>query len=237
MPEAAPPAEAVDRFVQEVNAAFPRLQISRQDIRLVHHGLTPAARRRGRVDLLPEPTITRHATRGAPGVISAVGLKYTTARWAAERAVDAACEELGRERGHCRTAETLLPHAAIADVEGRLVEGQRALALDLDADIAAHLASWYGSEAPDVLRHSAQANALDRLDSSTSVLAGEITYAVEHSAAVRLSDVVLRRTSLGSAGHPGRRALLRAAEIMARPLGWTPDRQAEEAADVEKRYP
>jgi glycerol-3-phosphate dehydrogenase len=236
-PETAPPAEAVDRFFQEVNAAFPRLHVSRPDIRLVHHGLTPATRRRGQAELLPEPQITRHAAGGVPGVISAVGVKYTTARWAAERAVDAACEELGRERGHCRTAETLLPHASIADVEGRLVEAQRELALDLDAEIAAHLASWYGSEAPDVLRHSAKDNAVDRLDASTPVLAGEITYAVRHLAAVRLSDVVLRRTSLGSAGHPGPRALARAAEMMAGLLAWTPERQVGELADVENRYP
>ncbi len=236
-PEAAPPLEAVDRFVQNVNAAFPRLQVSGRDIRLVHHGLTPAVRHRGRVELLPEPQITRHAARGAPGVISAVGVKYTTARWAAERAVDAACEELGRERGHCRTGETLLPHAAIADVEGRLMEAQRALALDLEQDIGAHLASWYGSEAPDVLRHCAQAGAVDRLVNSAPVLTGEIAYAVEHSAAVRVSDIVFRRTCLGSAGHPGQDALNRAAKIMGLLLGWTPSREAEEAADAGKRYP
>ena len=81
------------------------------------------------------------------------------------------------------------------------------------------------------------AQLLDRLDESTAVLTGEVEYAVAHSAAVRLGDVVFRRTSLGSTGHPGRTALARAGDVMARRLGWSAERQAEEAAEVESRYP
>jgi hypothetical protein len=56
------------------------------------------------------------------------------------------------------------------------------------------LASWYGSEAPDVLRHSAETNAVDRLDAAAPVLTGEIAYAVRRLGR-RLSDAIF-------AGHP-----------------------------------
>jgi glycerol-3-phosphate dehydrogenase len=69
------------------------------------------------------------------------------------------------------------------------------------------------------------------------VLRAEIDYAVREASAVRLADVVLRRTPLGSTGHPGKAALARAAETMAAPLGWTPEQIAQEIALVEKRYP
>jgi glycerol-3-phosphate dehydrogenase len=52
-----------------------------------------------------------------------------------------------------------------------------------------------------------------------------------------LSDVVLRRTGLGSAGHPGRVALDRAADVMAAAAGWTPEQRAAEIAAVEAIYP
>lgn len=235
-PELAPPASAVEAFVTDIRVAFPAVEPDLRAVRLVHHGLTPAVGRDGRADLLPEPLITSHASRGRPGLISLIGVKYTTARQAAERAVDAACRELGRSRGRCATAHTVLPHADLADVEGRLIETQRELHVDLDSDVAAHLAGWYATEAPAVLRHAAAANAVDRLAPGQPILRGEVSYAVEQLGAMRLSDVVLRRTPLGSAGHPGRPALERAAAIMGGCLGWTAGRIEEEIGMVEDRY-
>jgi glycerol-3-phosphate dehydrogenase len=233
--EIAAPSAAIEAFLADLNVAFPSLQAARADVRLVHYGLTPAVIRAGRAELLPEAQIVSHAARGVPGLFSLVGVKYTDARHAAERAVDLITHDSARRR--CRTAVALLTDAAIADVEGRLVETQRALGVDLDADVAAHLGSWYGTEAPAVLRHAVEAGLTDRLDSSTPVLRGEVHYAVRHASAVRLTDVVLRRTPLGSTGRPGKEALTRAADTMAALLQWTPERTAQEIALVEKRYP
>ena len=103
--------------------------------------------------------------------------------------------------------------------------------------MAEHLASWYGTEAPAVLRYAAAARLQRRLSAGSPILAGEIAYAVEHAAASHLSDAVLRRTALGSAGHPGSESLRRAAEIMGEKLGWDATRQADEVARVEGVYP
>jgi glycerol-3-phosphate dehydrogenase len=78
---------------------------------------------------------------------------------------------------------------------------------------------------------------LDRLVPESPVLSGEIAYAVEHADAVHLSDAVLRRTLLGSAGHPGTAALQRAAAIMADELGWDTTRRQRESAILEDGYP
>ena len=65
--------------------------------------------------------------------MSLVGVKFTTAAAAAEHAVDAVCAEHRRApRDRCRTATSALPHAGIADVEGRLVETLRDLGVDAD---------------------------------------------------------------------------------------------------------
>ena len=75
------------------------------------------------------------------------------------------------------------------------------------------------------------------MSEATLVSAGEIAYAVDMASAVRLSDAVLRRTPLGSAGHPGVPALCRAADIMGGKLGWDAERRAAEIALVEAAYP
>ncbi len=233
--EAGPPPEAIDAFLGDLNSAFPRLQATRADIRLIHHGLTPAVVNGRQADLLAEPQITRPSS--TKGVMSIVGVKYTTARAAAERAIDAVCAEVGGHRRPSSTASTTLPHAGIADVEGRLVETLRALGVDLDRDVIEHLTGWYGTEASDVVRTAASANELDRVSPDSPVLAGEIGYAARHAQAKRLSDAVLRRTPLGSAGHPGRAALERSADVMARVHGWTLEQREAEIRTVEERYP
>jgi glycerol-3-phosphate dehydrogenase len=145
--------------------------------------------------------------------------------------------ELKRPVGRCRTAAAVLPHAGIADVEGRLVETLRALDLSLDRDVLEHLTSWYGTEASEVIRHASARHQLDRLADTSAVLTGEVSYAVRNSQARRLSDAVLRRTPLGSAGHPGQPALARAAAVMAAELNWTAEHVVQEIADVERVYP
>jgi glycerol-3-phosphate dehydrogenase len=61
--------------------------------------------------------VADHAREGAPGLVSALGAKYTTARAVAERAVDAVFRSLGRTPPPCRTAVTPLPGARLPEDE------------------------------------------------------------------------------------------------------------------------
>jgi glycerol-3-phosphate dehydrogenase len=231
-----PPDEAIDAFLGDLNDAFPSLKAARRDIRLLHHGLVPADIRGDRVERLTEPRIVRHARSGAAGLVTLTGAEYTMARWAAERAIDAVCAELGRSAGACRTDRFELPHAGIADVEGRLLETLRELRIDLDRDVLDHLIRWYGTEASAVARHAAATGLLDRVSPGTPVLTGAVAYAIEREAAVRLSDVIFRRTPIGSSGPPGVEAVERIAGIMSDRLGWTLERRTAELAGLETDY-
>jgi glycerol-3-phosphate dehydrogenase len=193
--------------------------------------------RGGRPELLSESSVICHARRGVAGLVTIVGAKYTMARISAAAAVSAVSAELGRRKGPCRTGTLPLPHAGIADVEGRLTETLRSLDTTFEKDILDHLAGWYGTEAPAVVRYAVEHGAAERLTPDLPFLAVEFRYAAEHASAVQLGDAVLRRTPLGSSGHPGRPALERAAAEMAGPLGWSESEQAAQVAAVERVYP
>jgi glycerol-3-phosphate dehydrogenase len=75
-----------------------------------------------------------------------------------------------------------------------------------------------------------------RLASDTPVIAGEVAYAVRSAQAVRLTDVVLRRTLLGSAGHPGRWAIDQSASVMQSLLGWSAEQRDREIEVLEEFY-
>jgi glycerol-3-phosphate dehydrogenase len=64
----------------------------------------------------------------------------------------------------------------------------------------------------------------------------EIVYVIRAEMAVRLTDIVVRRTGLGGSGHPGRAAIEACATVAASELGWDDARVADEIAAVEATY-
>ena len=236
-PDAAPPDRGeVLAFLADINNAFPSLKLQPSEITLVHHALVPATPGGGRPDLRPEPLIAA----AADGFWTLVGVKYTTARKAAEMAIDRIAAKAGRSLRPCRTATTVLPTAEIADVEAILMESARAAGLGPDALTPAavrHLAAWYGSgTAPVVAIMAERPEWREPLAADSEVTGAEIAHAARHEQALRLADAVLRRTTLGSAGHPGGAAIDKAAAIMAEIHGWDDARVSEEKRLLDEVY-
>ncbi|HET9469026.1 MAG TPA: FAD-dependent oxidoreductase [Vicinamibacterales bacterium] len=107
--------EEVAAFVSDINATFPALGLKLEEVTLVHRGIVPASVGKAGVSLLGRSRIIDHAQAGTSDLMSIVGVKYTTARVVAERAVDGILRKLGRPAPPCRTAVTVLPDAALDD--------------------------------------------------------------------------------------------------------------------------
>ncbi|MGE5126830.1 MAG: glycerol-3-phosphate dehydrogenase C-terminal domain-containing protein, partial [Betaproteobacteria bacterium] len=110
-------------FLAEAAAAFPWAGLERGDLALVHEGLVPG--RGGASGLSTRPRLHDHEAEDAlPGLVSVQGVKYTTARLVAERAIDLAARRLRRDLPACRTAVTPLRQARA--LEGPLEARTRA---------------------------------------------------------------------------------------------------------------
>ena len=236
--DAAPPdREEVLAFLGQINDAFPSFKLQPSEVTLVHHAVVPAAMRKGTPDLKPEPELIAHDKDGAPGFYTLIGVKYTTARKAAEHAITQIAKVLGKRLTSSRSATDVLPTAGVADVEAIAMEAARDHRVEIPSAVVRHLAIWYGSGTPPVIRLMAERPEWrDPLTSTTLVTGAEIAHAARHAQALRLRDAVLRRTVLGSAGHPGRDAADKAAAIMAEIHGWDAARIAEEKGLLEETY-
>jgi glycerol-3-phosphate dehydrogenase len=107
--------DSVQTFLGAAQRAFPWAGLHARDLSLVHRGLVPGAG--GAAGLQTRTLWLDHeADHGVPGLLSVVGVKFTTARGVAEDAVDLVARRLGRSVVPCRTAFTALPRA-------RLLEG------------------------------------------------------------------------------------------------------------------
>ena len=84
-----------------------------------------------------------------------------------------------------------------------------------------HLATQYGTRYIEVMKlftdHPEWAACVP---GSEEVIGAEVVYAVRSESAVRLDDVVMRRTDLGSLGNPGDKAIQYCANLMGKEVGW-----------------
>ena len=231
-------AAEIEEFIGQANHAFPALGLTLPDVTLVHRGWVPAVAPAGReAALLPESKILDHASEGADRALTILGAKYTTARDTAERTVGLIAGKLGKRVARSRTASTVLPGAGIADHEALAIEHARRVQLELPLPVIRHLISRYAEHTPalvDIL--AAEPGTIAPLSADTPTIQAEVLHAVRNEAALRLADVVLRRTTVGAAGHPGSETLSAAAALAARELRWSEERVREEIADVEKVY-
>ena len=92
----------------------------------------------------------------------------------------------------------------------------------------------HGTRYAQVLRTQDRHEDIGACIPDTTTLLAEIRHAMEHEMAVKLEDVVMRRTELAAGSHPGRRALEAAAMEMAQHLRWSDGRMREELTATER---
>jgi glycerol-3-phosphate dehydrogenase len=227
----------VAEFIGELNYAFPALDLTLNDITLVHHGIVPAAVSGADVRLEGHDQIRDHASDGADGLFTVAGVKYTTARAVAERVVDRLMRRLGRDSVACRTATTILPGGGFRDIGLAIAEARREYDEGLPTDTIPHLIAAYGSQYRDVLELAdARAGLKSRLAKGSPVIGAELVKAARSEMAATLEDAMIRRTPVGALGYPGDDAVARAADIVGAELGWPDDRKRSEMSAVKAFY-
>lgn len=235
-------ADDRDLILEALHHYFPEAGITPADIVGSWCGLRPL--------IAPEEETTASAVSrehllfgGETGLLTMTGGKLTTYRLMARELVNKAVKLLKRsgrlERpvAPCRTRGRPLPGAVglstgqtdLEAVAGRLTEKER-----LPPALSRHLAATYGVRAPAVLGYAEEPGDREPVCPTLPVIWAEVDFAMAEEHALRLEDVLGRRTQL----------LLRAAEDalaaapavaarMAERLGWDAARQAEELAAFE----
>ncbi len=222
-------------WIAEMNASYPALQLRRSDVIYANCGLVPFGDSRtadGELSFGKESRITDHRGQGIDGLVTLIGIRYTTARGDAARALDLLLKQMPNAPGRSATQSTPLAGGDIQDFAALGAAAQRALG---DSVSAATLEAWlrnYGTDYKALAELATRAGQTARIGHSDTVTA-EVTHAVQDEMALTLSDVILRRTNLGSGAHPGSEALADAAAVMQPLLAWTDAKRREELAATE----
>jgi glycerol-3-phosphate dehydrogenase len=234
----------VEEMIMEVNQICPSIRLNFDDVCFVHAGLLPADPQsiKNGVDITPrkKPLIVdMKRTASIDGLLLVAGVKYTTAYQVAKKVLGLILKKLNRS--HAKSAEKcplLHRNSRLAedtkDVSYRKREAKKVC---LSENIKEHLRQQYGGDDKQILKYIEEDDSNARLISQDqTITTAEVIHSVRNEMALRLSDVVLRRTELGSAGYPGNNALEEVASIMGHELNWTSDKLAMEVGAVKKSY-
>lgn len=234
-------------FLSVVNDGLPGLNLKREDVQHFYVGIRPL------IDHEPNSTAPKDSYKasreaevcdhkklnGIDGFISALGGKWTTSRHLAEQIVDMAAAKLAR-RTKCETHCTPVYGGEIGRLKSFITRTEKRHG-ELPRDVIENLIHFYGSRVDEVLataneKPGERAELMRRIDAESPVLGVQIVHAIRHEMATHLSDVLFRRTGLGTLGHPGVPAVNRVVELMARELGWNETTIANEIADANRLF-
>lgn len=226
-------------FLGAVNQAYPGINVKRDEIRFIHCGLLPMTGTKastGEVRLQREYGIYDHKTdEGIDNLITIVGVKYTTHRDVAKKAVDLVFRKLGKTAPQCKTDKLPVYGGGFEKIKQGLAEVTKESGLD--ENIARHLFHHYGSQYKDILAYgSIGQEFLQLVEGANEVIQAEVVHGVRKEMACKLSDIILRRTDLGASRCPNDTTLQAVARIMASELGWDEKTQKQEIEETKKIY-
>lgn len=216
----------INECLNEINSVFPSLHLNLNDITLIHIGRLPVDgfdTDTGQPKLQSQFKIVSAADFGGPGGLYWVqGEKYTTARTAAEATID-----LLAPRMHKKVSRSISHRVPLygGDIDAVAKETERVM--DRYADILSpptriRLFKNYGRILYPILSYAEKNSSFNKpIPGTEHTVQAEIEFIIDHEMPRMLSDVILRRTDIGSRGVPNDQTIEYCAQRMAKRFDWS----------------
>ena len=220
--------EDVDYLLQLVNRHV-STPLRREDVRSAWSGQRPLVRNptRAHTAALSRSHIV---VESAAGLVTVAGGKWTSYRRIAADAVEYVLRQQGlRARPAAAASErVLIGGDGFSENLVREVQQRRAL----PADVATHLGHAYGDRMEAVCTLAGQ-EWMQRLAPQHPYLEAEVVWAVREESALRVMDVLARRTRLAFLDRAvARSCVTRVAQLMGAELGWSAAHQRTEELEA-----
>ncbi len=212
--------EDITAMMDEVNTIYPSANLTFKDISFYHAGLLPMRENTTAdnpldIQLAKESSVIQHEKEGGlKNFYSIKGVKYTTAPQVAEAVLQLINPSIKGKTPALKT-KTVPPLSSEDSIDNYLFNkyGNRYLLVKKYVNSDQH----YLSKDPELLN-------------------GELLYFMREEMALHLSDVVFRRSDIGTAECPQPDILHRIAAIMATEYSWSDKQISVEIKTVAQRY-
>ena len=225
--------ESIMELIDDVNRSFGDGKLSYEDVKHTYGGLRPLVEKETRETYASSRKyeIYDNKDAGLDGLITVEGGKYTTSRRLAENCLKIVAVKLGRNLGKSVTSKQYLTGCEIKDLNFFMNEA-RAQDNGLSPATLEYLARNYGTEYREIAKLAREDQSLSETLNNDGEIQAQVVYAVRNEMARTLSDIVMRRTGIGTLGNPGEEVLRKVADVAARELRWDKEKTEKEIAAV-----
>ena len=231
----------ISSFINEINLACPSFKLRRADVLSYHAGLLPQAEKQNEssdVKIEKRYEIVDHQERdNVKGLISVVGVKYTTARDVTKKVIDLACKKLGLNGNVSITHCTQISGGNINNLKVELSTFLQKRPFGLENDIYRHLFFTFGSKINLIMAIIKERRELgNRVTKNLPIIGAEIVYGLKYGMAMRLEDIIFRRTELATLGNPGDDVLLHVSKMASTYHKWSTSQIYKEIDEVKRLF-
>jgi glycerol-3-phosphate dehydrogenase len=224
------------RFLDEINEAYPPLELQMRDISKWMGGLVLFGEDQvSKKDLKygHRSRLIDHAdVHGIEGLATLIGVRFTVARQMAEKTIDLVFRKLALNAPRSNTTSVPIWGGEVEIFDDFMRQAIQQRPPDLSTEAVQALLHNHGSAYQDVLAYLSEDPRLVERIGDTQVIKAEVVHAVRQEMASKLSDVVFRRTDLGTGGCPAKEDLRVCANMMAKELCWDQSRIEAEINEV-----
>jgi glycerol-3-phosphate dehydrogenase len=223
--------EEIETWMQELNAVYPQLELSPSEVTFAHCGLVPFGDTATEHELSfgkESQFIDHRRTHRVGGLVTVIGIRFTTARGDAAHALDLLLEQWPGSVASAHTERRPLVGGNIHNFAAFGREAEQFRPRDIPQASFQSLLRNHGTQYREVIDIHERESTFRGLIAGTDTLSAEVAFAVRHEMAMRLEDVVMRRTDIAAGAHPGREAIREAARAMAALCRWSRQREASE---------
>jgi glycerol-3-phosphate dehydrogenase len=227
---------SIDEVINDVNSHYGK-KISYKNIKHVYGGLRPLVddQTEGSYSSSRKYEVYDNREDGLSGLITVEGGKYTTSRNLAKTVIDLVAEKLNRKIDSSVTHSLYLAGSEIRNMK-EFMKKQQLHYTDFSKETVEYISRNYGTLSKDVFQLARDNKAYAKVVSHDGELLAEAVYAVQKESARSLKDILLRRTGIGTLGHPGKEILETTAQTAARLLGWSDEKTQDEINAAEAYF-
>ncbi|MBW2647966.1 MAG: glycerol-3-phosphate dehydrogenase/oxidase [Deltaproteobacteria bacterium] len=226
-------------FIEEINTIYPPAKLSLGDVTFFHAGLLPMSKSskivESDVQLEKNSKLIDHEkTDSIRGLISVKGVKYTTAPQTASDVKNLISRYINLAVQATPLPKRRSDNNITDQVCKKTISGNNLTNMD---KIVRHLKFNYGHQHKRILQFAVKTScSSDWISNDPPVTVMEILYSIRKEMALSLSDIIFRRTVLGTAECPSKKIIDCVADITAKELNWSSANKLKQIKDVYKHY-
>lgn len=223
-------------FIDEVNASYTSLELTLDDVASWNAGLIQFGENNAEGNDLKfahqSRLVDHEKERGLRGLITLIGVRYTTGPSDAVRVVNLIFDKLGKASPPSRSHDTALFGGDIPNFDALVQRAKADWPSSNGSQAIGALVHNHGTAYSRVFSYAKERRELGVPFSGSTVFKAEVIHAVREEMAQNLSDVVFRRTDLGTARLPQVSILQEVAEMLSGEYGWDESRSQGEVERV-----